>query len=721
MKLKDLNTQQLKAVQTVNKPVLVFAGAGSGKTRVLTYKVWHLIKEKLFKPEEILALTFTNKAAAEMKSRIQESISCDGVNVGTFHSIGARMLRMHISSLDEGYNSSFTIYDTSDQKSVIKEVIDSLNLSEFKELNVSFLKAQIDKFKNDNLSIKEIEAKAQTFEDEKIIEVYKAYCEKLKSNNALDFNDLLLLPIQLLKENSKILNFYQNSWKYVLVDEFQDTNSPQFEIVSLLAGKHQNITVVGDDDQSIYGWRGANIDNILTNFQDTFSKNIEIKLEKNYRSTQRILDGAWSVVSNNKNRAEKKLEATRGKGEKISLISAGSDEEESNAICDSIKSEIKLNKCSFKDFAVLYRTNAQSRSIEQAMVKEGLPYNIVGGTKFYDRKEIKDVLAYLTLVANSNDDIALKRIINFPVRGIGEKSINMFVDLAEKKKISLFDSLEFCRDLKLRGKQQDSIESFHSSIKKFSDLLETLDPKELLRTLLEEFNIENYYKNNPVEQDRYDNIQELKSSVDKFSDQVGGNLKDFLQEISLFTDIDEWDDKENSITLMTVHAAKGLEFSTVFISGLEQGLFPLIRIDDGPDQMEEERRLFYVAVTRAMNQVYLLNAKFRRRFGAMNTTSFVQSDFLNEIDENVIKVKSYKSVYTRRIVGSGEKKKIQISRTVTEFDDFKIGDQVQHNLFGVGTILVLSGSGENQKVGVEFDGGLRKKLIVKYARLKKID
>ena len=721
MKLKDLNTQQLEAVQIVDKPVLVFAGAGSGKTRVLTYKVWYLIKEKLFKPQEILALTFTNKAASEMKLRIQENISCEGVNVGTFHSVGARMLRMHISSLKEGYNSSFTIYDTSDQKAVIKEVLESLNLSEFKELNVSFLKSQIDKFKNANTSIKKMEKDAQTFEDEKIIEVYKAYCDRLKSNNALDFNDLLLLPIRLLKENSKILNFYQKTWKYVLVDEFQDTNSPQFEIVSLLAGKHQNITVVGDDDQSIYGWRGANIDNILTNFQDTFAKNIEIKLIKNYRSTQRILDGAWSVVSNNKNRAEKKLEATRGKGEKISLISAGSDEEESNAICDSIKSEIKLNKNTFKDFAVLYRTNAQSRSIEQAMVKEGLPYNIVGGTKFYDRKEIKDVLAYLTLVANNNDDIALRRIINFPVRGIGEKSINMFVDLATKKKISLFDSLTFCRDLKLRGKQQDSIENFYTSIKKFSELLETLDPKELIRTLLEEFNIENYYKNNPVEQDRYDNIQELKTSVDKFSDQVGGNLKDFLQEISLFTDIDEWDDKENSITLMTVHAAKGLEFPTVFISGLEQGLFPLIRIDDGPDQMEEERRLFYVAVTRAMNQVYLLNAKYRRRFGAMNTNSFVQSDFLSEIDEDVVKLKSYKSVYTRRVVGTGSQKKIKISRTVTEFDDFKIGDKVQHNLFGVGTILVLSGTGENQKVGVEFDGGLRKKLIVKYARLKKID
>jgi DNA helicase-2/ATP-dependent DNA helicase PcrA len=721
MNLKDLNTQQLKAVQTVNKPVLVFAGAGSGKTRVLTYKVWHLIKEKLFKPEEILALTFTNKAASEMKLRIQESISCEGVNVGTFHSIGARILRMHISALNEGYNSSFTIYDTSDQKAVIKEVVENLNLSEFKELNVSFLKAQIDKFKNDNISIDKVESEAQTFEDEKIVEVYRAYCDRLKSNNALDFNDLLLLPIRLLKENAKILNLYQKTWKYVLVDEFQDTNSPQFEIVSLLAGKHKNITVVGDDDQSIYGWRGANIDNILTNFQETFAKNIEIKLEKNYRSTQRILDGAWSVVSNNKNRAEKKLEATRGKGDKISIISTGSDEEESNAICDSIKSEIKINKNTFKDFAVLYRTNAQSRSIEQAMVKEGLPYNIVGGTKFYDRKEIKDVLAYLTLVANNNDDIALKRIINFPVRGIGEKSIKMFVDLAAKKKISLFESLEFCRELKLRGKQQDSIENFYNSIKKFSNLLETLDPKELMRTLLEEFNIENYYKNNPVEQDRYDNIQELKASVDKFSDQIGGNLKDFLQEISLFTDIDEWDDKENSITLMTVHAAKGLEFPTVFVTGLEQGLFPLVRIDDGPDQIEEERRLFYVAVTRAMNQVYLLNAKYRRRFGAMNTTSFIQSDFLNEIDEDVIKVKSYKSVYTRRIVGTGQQKKIQISRTVTEFDDFKIGDQVQHNLFGVGTILVLSGTGENQKVGVEFDGGLRKKLIVKYARLKKID
>ena len=721
MNLTDLNTQQLKAVKTVKHPVLVFAGAGSGKTRVLTYKIWHLIKDKIYKPNEILALTFTNKAAAEMRERIKDSINCDGVNVGTFHSIGARILRMHISYLDDKYNSDFTIYDVADQKALLKEVVEQLNIVEFKELNINFLRSQLDKFKNASMSVEEVESKANTFEDEKIAEVYKRYSELLLSNNAVDFNDLIGMPIKLFKHSKALLNKYQQAWKYILVDEFQDTNSPQFELISLLGGEHQNITVVGDDDQSIYGWRGANIDNILTNFQDTFPNAVEVKLEKNYRSTQRILDGAWSVVSNNTNRAEKKLVATKGLGEKISLISTGSDEDEANAICDSIKTEIKINKGAFKDFAVLYRTNAQSRMIEQTMMKEGLPYNIVGGTKFYDRKEVKDVLAYLTVVCNPNDDIALKRIINFPVRGIGEKSITLFKNLALEKSISLFESLKFCRDIKLRGKQQDSIESFYLSINKFHDLLDTLDCKELLRALLEEFNIENYYKNNPAEQDRYDNIQELKLSIDRFADNSSGNLKDFLQEISLYTDLDDWDDKKNSVTLMTIHAAKGLEFSTVFVTGLEQGLFPLIRMDDDSDQLEEERRLFYVAVTRAMERVYLLNAKYRRKFGALNTSSFIQSEFLNEINEDVIKVKPYKTVYTKRVVRSGGKKTIQISRTVTEFDDFKVGDQVQHNLFGVGTILVLNGTGENQKVGVEFDGGLRKKLIVKYARLKKID
>ena len=717
MKLTDLNTQQLKAVKTVKHPVLVFAGAGSGKTRVLTYKIWHLIKDKIYHPNQILALTFTNKAAAEMKERIKDSINCDGVNVGTFHSIGARILRKHISYLNDKYNSDFTIYDVSDQKSLLKEVVDQLNIAEFKELNINFLRSQLDKFKNASMTVKEVESKANSFEDEKISEVYKRYSELLLSNNAVDFNDLIGMPIKLFKENDSLLKQYQKSWQYILVDEFQDTNSPQFDLISLLGGKHQNITVVGDDDQSIYGWRGANIDNILTNFKDTFPKAIEVKLEKNYRSTQRILDGAWSVVSNNTNRAEKKLVATKGLGEKISLISTGSDEDEANAI----KTEIKINKGAFKDFAVLYRTNAQSRMLEQTMMREGLPYNIVGGTKFYDRKEVKDVLAYLTLVCNPNDNIALKRIINFPVRGIGEKSIKIFNDLGLEKGISLFDSLKSCRDIKLRGKQQDSIENFYLSINKFHDLLDTLDCKELLRTLLEEFNIENYYKNNPAEQDRYNNIQELKLSIDRFAEKSNGSLKEFLQEISLYTDLDDWDDKKNSVTLMTIHGSKGLEFSTVFVTGLEQGLFPLIRMDDDIDQLEEERRLFYVAVTRAMERVYLLNAKYRRKFGALNTSSFVQSEFLNEIDKDVIKVKPYKTVYTKRIVRSGNKKTIQISRTVTEFDDFKVGDEVQHNLFGVGTILVLNGTGENQKVGVEFSGGLRKKLIVKYARLKKID
>jgi len=721
MKLSDLNNEQLKAVKATKGPVLVFAGAGSGKTRVLTYKVWYLIKNKIYSPNEILALTFTNKAASEMKERINASVSCDGVAVGTFHSVGARILRKHIQHLDERYSNSFTIYDESDQKSILKDIIQELDLSDYKEFHPNILKSRIDNFKNSSMSVKDVQSQANGFENEKIAEIYDLYLEKLINNNAVDFNDLILLPIVLFKKNKKILSSYQNLWKYILVDEFQDTNSSQFEFISFLGSGHKNITVVGDDDQSIYGWRGANIDNILTNFKKVFPKATEIKLEKNYRSTQRILDAAWSVVSNNTNRAEKKLFATKGKGDKISLISTSNDEQEALAIADSIKKDIKVNKSTFQDFAILYRTNAQSRIIEQILMREGIPYNIVGGTKFYDRKEIKNVIAYLTLICNPNDDIALKRIINFPVRGLGEKSINMFKELAKEKKISLFHSLKCASELKLRNKQSETINNFYNSIKGFHELLEKLDSKELFRVVLEEFNIEYYYKNNPLEQDRYNNIQELKSSIDHFAKNSDGGLKEFLQEISLYTDLDDWNNKQNSVTLMTVHAAKGLEFPTVFITGLEQGLFPLIRIDDTADQLEEERRLFYVALTRAMEKAYLLNAHQRRRFGAQNISSFVQSDFLNEIDESTLKINKYKSVYTKRIVNSVNGKSVKVSRTVTEFDDFSVGDTVQHNLFGIGTIIVLTGSGENQKVGIEFKDGLKKKLIVKYANLKRID
>ncbi len=721
MKLSDLNNEQLKAVKAKKGPVLVFAGAGSGKTRVLTYKVWYLIKNKIYLPNEILALTFTNKAASEMKERINASVSCDGVTVGTFHSVVARILRKHIQHLDKRYSNSFTIYDESDQKSILKEIIEELDLGDYKEFHPNILKSRIDNFKNSSISVKDVQSQTNGFENEKIAEIYDLYLDKLTNNNAVDFNDLILLPIVLFKKNKKILSSYQNLWKYILVDEFQDTNSSQFEFISFLGSGHKNITVVGDDDQSIYGWRGANIENILTNFKKVFPKATEIKLEKNYRSTQRILDAAWSVVSNNTNRAEKQLVATKGKGDKISLISASNDEQEALAIADSIKKDIKINKSTFQGFAILYRTNAQSRMIEQIFMREGIPYNIVGGTKFYDRKEIKNVIAYLTLICNPNDDIALKRIINFPVRGLGEKSIKLFQKLAKEKKISLFKSLKFANELKLRTKQRETINNFYNSINGFHELLEKLDSKELFRVVLEEFSIEYYYKNNPLEQDRYNNIQELKSSIDHFVQNYNAGLKEFLQEISLYTDLDEWNNKQNSVTLMTVHAAKGLEFPTVFITGLEQGLFPLIRIDDNVDQLEEERRLFYVALTRAMEKAYLLNAHQRRRFGAQNISSFVQSDFLNEIDENTLKINKYKSVYTKRIVNSVNGKSVKVSRTVTEFDDFSVGDMVQHNLFGIGTIIVLSGSGENQKVGIEFKDGLKKKLIVKYANLKRID
>ncbi len=720
MKLQDLNKNQLKAVQEVKKPLLVFAGAGSGKTRVLTYKIWHLINQKLYQPQQILALTFTNKAAKEMKDRISQSIDIQGVNVGTFHSIGARILRQNISKINDSYGPDFSIYDTNDQKTILREIIEELNLAENRLFSPSFLLSEIDKFKNNLIDEKSASKSAKSFEEQQIAEAYNLYSLKLKKNNAVDFNDLILLPIKIFSLNKTILKSYTDQWKYILVDEFQDTNTAQFKLIALLSNNNKNITVVGDDDQSIYGWRGANIDNILTNFNEEFPNCVQIKLEENYRSSQRILDAAWSVVIKNKNRAEKKLRATKGQGDKISLISTDNDEEEANAICDSIKSEIKLHKNTFKDFAVLYRTNAQSRSLEQAFIKEGLPYNIVGGTKFYDRKEIKDIISYLSLITNPNDNVALKRIINFPVRGIGEKSISLFEDLSTKTNISMFQSLKNASDLNLRGKQLDSIKSFYNSINKFNGLLDELDAKELIRVVLEEFNIQNYYKNNPAEFDRYNNIQEFKAFVDQFMESNNSSLREFLQEISLFTDIDNWDSKNNSITLMTVHAAKGLEFPKVMISGLEQGLFPLIRMDDTSEQLEEERRLFYVAVTRAMENVFIFNARFRRRFGSSLNTSFVQSQFLDEIDPSLVTVKPYKSVYTKRITGVGKNKKVQISRTIREFDDFKVGNQVEHNLFGVGTILVLTGTGENQKVGVEFSGGLKKKLIVKYARLKKI-
>jgi len=720
MKLQDLNENQLKAVQEVKNPLLVFAGAGSGKTRVLTYKVWHLINQNFYQPQQILALTFTNKAAKEMKDRISQSIDVKGVNVGTFHSIGARILRQNISKIDDSYGPDFSIYDTSDQKAILREIIDELDLNENRLFSPSFLLSEIDRFKNNLIDEKSASKSAKSFEEKQISEAYNLYNAKLKNNNAVDFNDLILLPIKIFSLNKTILKSYTDQWKYILVDEFQDTNSAQFKLIALLSNANKNITVVGDDDQSIYGWRGANIDNILTNFNEEFPNCVQIKLEENYRSSQTILDAAWSVVINNKNRAEKKLRATKGQGEKISLISTDNDEEEANAICDSIKSEIKLHKNTFKDFAVLYRTNAQSRSLEQAFIKEGLPYNIVGGTKFYDRKEIKDIISYLSLITNPNDNIALKRIINFPVRGIGEKSISLFEDLAAKTNISMFQSLKNASELNLRGKQLESINSFWSSINKFNELLDELDAKELIRVVLEEFNIENYYKNNPAEFDRYNNIQEFKAFVDQFMESNPSSLREFLQEISLFTDIDNWDNKNNSITLMTVHAAKGLEFSKVMICGLEQGLFPLIRLDDTSEQLEEERRLFYVAVTRAMENVFIFNARFRRRFGSSLNTTFMQSQFLDEIDSSLVVEKSYKSVYTKRITGVGKNKKVQVSRTIREFDDFRVGDQVEHNLFGVGTILVLTGTGENQKVGVEFSGGLKKKLIVKYARLKKI-
>jgi len=497
----------------------------------------------------------------------------------------------------------------------------------------------------------------------------------------------------------------------------------QFEFLTVLAQKHQNICVVGDDDQSIYGWRGAEISNIL-DFEKTFSSCRVFTLEKNYRSTQEILNAATAVVMNNDKRADKNLIAANGPGEALGLIETNDEQEEASAIVSSIEKEIKLNKRTFNNFSVLYRTNAQSRALEESFIRQGIPYNIVGSIRFYQRKEVKNVLAYLRLVVNLKDTISLRRIINFPARGIGAKTIDKCVQQSEKDKIEFIDVLKNSDRMDIRGKQADSLSKFYKIIKKYHDLREKLSASELARSLIEEIGILSYFKNSmePDAKDRFDNVAELLTSIEEFSvrDQKA-SLSRFLEDVSLQTDIDHWNDSDNRVTMMTIHSSKGLEFPVVFIAGMDEGLFPLFNSIDDKEELEEERRLFYVALTRAEERVYILYATNRRRMG-VEMVNGLPSRFINEIPENSLERISFSSSVTRKFVPGTRKKDglTQMVRTVTDFDDFQVGDNVEHSIFGAGKIMALSGTGENQRVGVVFSDGTKKKLIVKFANLKKI-
>jgi DNA helicase-2/ATP-dependent DNA helicase PcrA len=721
MKNQKLNKIQKKAVEDVCNPVLIFAGAGSGKTRVLTHKIVHLIEKGLFKPEEILAVTFTNKAAEEMSKRVQSLLKQKNVslNIGTFHSICSRLLRQEIHRL--GFSKDFVIYDVQDQTALIRVVMDELNIAR-SYVDPKSVRNKISFYKNKLMDFEDAKRSARTVLDKTICDIFKKYQSSLKKNNALDFDDLLLFPLVLFEEFPDVLKKYQEKWKYILVDEYQDTNRPQFLFISSIATAHNQICVVGDDDQSIYGWRGADIRNIL-DFEKTFPGCEIYKLEQNYRSTQQILNAASAVVKNNEDRALKELKAMNGAGDRLGLLETNDEMEEADALISVLEKEIKMNKRTFSDFAVLYRTNAQSRALEDSLRRNGIPYKIIGGIRFYERKEVKDLLAYLQLLVNKQDTISLRRVINFPPRGIGLKTVDKCVQEAKKCKKELFDVLGDPSKMNIRGKQAEELKTFYEIMSKYNDLLDKLNAGELVRTLVDETGMLKHYKKQDTleDQERINNINEVLNSVDEFMTRSpNAMLTDFLEEVSLLTGIDHWNDQENRVTLMTVHSAKGLEFPVVFLTGMEDGLFPLYNALQDKKELEEERRLFYVGLTRAKQNVFLLYANNRRRAGAEQFYGLV-SRFIGEIPEDHLENIKFSSALTRKVIGSKRGySKMEVKRTVTVFDDFRVGDLVKHAIFGVGKIMALSGSGENQRVGVVFKDGLKKKLIVKFAKLKKV-
>ena len=721
MDMKQLNDSQKAAVKAVDKPVLIFAGAGSGKTRVLTHKIAFLIKEDIVKAKEILAVTFTNKAAEVMKQRVTKLMKnkVQEINIGTFHSICARILRNEIRHL--GFSKDFAIYDRTDQISLLKIILAEENIPK-NILMPKTVRNKISYFKSQLINPNHAMKSVKTAQDKSIIDVYKSYNKSLKENNAVDFDDLLNFPLDIFNNHPRILNKYQKLWKYILVDEYQDTNKAQFLLVKMLAEKHRNICVVGDDDQSIYGWRGADIRNIL-DFEKDFPECETYTLENNYRSTNQILHAAQSVVRNNLDRVDKDLLSVNGEGDLIGVIETHDEMEEADAVINALEKEIKMKKRTFNDFSILYRTNAQSRALEDSFRRSAIPYKIIGGTRFYERKEVKDVLGYLRLIVNLKDTISLRRVINFPPRGIGLKTVDKCFIQSVKDNKKLFDVLKNPEPMKIRGKQGDSLIAFYKLIKKYNELLPKLNASELARALVEEVGILKFYKrqDNIEDNERYNNVLEILNSIDEIVERKSNaSINDFLEEVSLLTDIDEWNNDDNFVTMMTVHSSKGLEFPVVFLTGLEDGLFPLSIALNEKEIMEEERRLFYVALTRSQDMVYLLYATDRRRSGSDSWGGIV-SRFVKEIPEVYLENISFSSAMTRKLVKTKAGDiKMKIKRTITTFDDFKVGDIVEHAIFGDGKIMALSGSGENQRVGVVFKDGLKKKLIVKFAKLKKI-
>lgn len=724
--LDGLNREQQQAVQHTEGPLLILAGAGSGKTKVLTVRIAYLLAQGV-NPYEILAITFTNKAAKEMKSRVEGLVGdvANRIWLSTFHSFCAKFLRFELDNF-LGYNRNFTIYDTSDSQVVIKAALKALNLDD-KYYPVGAMISAISDAKNKLMFASDYRKQARDFYQQKVADVYEYYERELRKNNALDFDDLLLVAVKLLQSNAAVLDKYSKRFRYVMIDEYQDTNHAQYLLAYLLSSHWKNIAVVGDADQSIYAWRGADIQNIL-DFEKDYPNCTSIKLEQNYRSTKIILDAANAVIDHNEGRPEKNLWTDKVEGAKIQHFTAQSEHEEAAFIGDTIVKKHDIHGVPYGDMAILYRTNAQSRVLEEALIKRALPYTMVGGTKFYDRKEIKDVLAYLRVLYNPFDDLSLLRIINVPKRSIGATTVSKLQDYARENGTSLFMTLTQLHLVDtIKGKTKEKLEEFGILIftlvaemddKSVLDILEAILDRTGYLAQLEE-------STDPQDQARAENIGELLSVAKDFQDtNPTGTVEDFLEQVALVNDVDSFEQEESKVTLMTLHAAKGLEFPIVFLGGLEEGLFPHSRTLMNPEEIEEERRLAYVGITRAEKELYISNATTRTVFG--RTSSYLPSRFIDEIPAELVDGLRAKRRIPDDIKPTVPRHMSVASRPVTKpiirnevIADWKVGDTAIHSKWGNGKVVNVSGEGAGMKLTIEFPTQGVRVVMAKFAPVKK--
>lgn len=748
-KYDSLNAMQQEAVFHTEGPVLILAGAGSGKTRVLTHRIAYLIEEKGINPWNIMAITFTNKAAQEMRERVDQIVGfgSESIWVSTFHSSCVRMLRRYIDRL--GYDNNFTIYDTDDQKTVIKEICKRLNI-DTKQFKERTLMAAISSAKDELVSPAEYKLQASTasgYGAQTIARVYEAYQKQLRQNNALDFDDLIVKTVELFQSCPDVLDYYQERFRYIMVDEYQDTNTVQFELIHLLASKYRNLCVVGDDDQSIYKFRGANIKNIL-DFEHVFDDTKVIKLEQNYRSTGNILNAANAVIRNNHGRKEKTLWTENEDGNMIQFRQFDSAYEEAEYVVGDIRRHVNKELCSYKDNAVLYRTNAQSRMFEERFVRDSIPYKVIGGVNFYARREIKDLLAYLKTIDNGRDDLAVRRIVNVPKRGIGLTSINRVQEYASSRECSFYDALRAVDLIPNIGRGQAKLESFVAMIEHFKNDVQDMSVSELMEEVIKETGYIDALIHECESEEatsRIENIDELRNKIAAYEENCetqneASTLSGFLEDVALVADIDSLDESTDYVVLMTLHSAKGLEFPHVYLAGMEDGLFPsymTITADD-PAELEEERRLCYVGITRAEKDLTLTCARKRMVHG--ETQYKKMSRFLKEIPLELLetgpstkKEKKEESEPVRvktsfmQAKEAFKTKAFTAPKPVQQFGTPKggklpygVGDRVKHIKFGEGTVTAITEGGRDYEVTVDFDGPGTKKMFAAFARLQKV-